>query len=45
VALGALVGALAGARVLPKIKTMWLRRIFAVVVIASGVELVRRTFF
>lgn len=45
VALGALVGALAGARVLPKIKTLWLRRIFAVVVIASGLELVRRTFF
>lgn len=45
VALGALVGALAGARVLPKVKTVWLRRIFAVVVIASGVELLRRTFF
>jgi uncharacterized protein len=45
VALGALVGALSGAKVLPRIKTLWLRRIFACVVIVSGVELLRRTFF
>jgi uncharacterized membrane protein YfcA len=43
VALGALAGSLVGARVLPRIKTTWLRRVFAIVVIASGVELLRRT--
>jgi len=45
VALGALIGALAGARVLPKIKTLWLRRIFAIVVVGSGIEMLRRTFW
>lgn len=43
VALGALGGSLVGAKVLPRIKTTWLRRVFAIVVIASGVELLRRT--
>lgn len=42
VALGALVGAVLGARVLPRVKTLWLRRIFAGVVIVSGVEMLRR---
>jgi uncharacterized protein len=41
-ALGALMGAIAGARVLPRVKTLWLRRIFAGVVILSGVEMLRR---
>lgn len=45
VALGALVGAVAGARVLPRVRTPWLRRVFAIVVIVSGVELLRRTLF
>lgn len=44
VAFGALIGALVGARILPRVNTYWLRRIFACVVVVSGIELVRRTF-
>lgn len=43
VALGALLGSLAGASVLPRMNTLWLRRIFALVVVLAGVELLRRT--
>ncbi len=42
VALGALGGSLAGARVLPHIKTKGLRVVFACVVVFAGLELLRR---
>jgi uncharacterized protein len=42
VALGALAGSLVGARILPKIKVAWLRRIFAGVVLLAGIEILRR---
>ena len=42
VALGALIGSLAGARVLPRIHTKALRYVFAGVVVFAGVELLRR---
>jgi uncharacterized membrane protein YfcA len=42
IAAGALGGSLIGARVLPRIKTLWLRRLFAVLVICAGIELLRR---
>jgi uncharacterized membrane protein YfcA len=45
VAVGALAGSMVGARLLPKIRTPWLRRVFAIVVIASGLELLRRTLW
>jgi uncharacterized membrane protein YfcA len=44
IAAGALGGSLLGARVLPHIKTLWLRRLFAVMVICAGIELLRRIF-
>lgn len=44
IAAGALGGSLVGARVLPYIKTLWLRRLFAIVVICAGIELLRRVF-
>lgn len=44
VALGALVGSLAGARVLPKIKTKALRYVFAGLVVFAGFELLRRVW-
>lgn len=42
VAVGALGGALIGARVLPRVKTVWLRWLFATLVTAAGVEMLRR---
>lgn len=42
VALGSLIGSLIGARVLPKIQTKWLRRIFAVLVGAGGIQMIYR---
>ncbi|CAG1002859.1 hypothetical protein PHYC_03025 [Phycisphaerales bacterium] len=42
VVLGALGGSLVGARVLPRIKTGTLRKIFAVLVALAGAELIRR---
>lgn len=42
VALGALIGSLAGARVLPHIRTKALRYVFAGVVVFAGIELLRR---
>lgn len=42
VALGALLGSLAGARVLPRVQTKWLRRIFAVLVGAGGLQMIFR---
>ncbi|MBX3388375.1 MAG: sulfite exporter TauE/SafE family protein [Phycisphaeraceae bacterium] len=42
VALGALIGSLAGARVLPHIQTKALRYVFAGVVVFAGIELLRR---
>lgn len=42
VALGSLVGSLIGARLLPKIQTKWLRRIFALLVGAGGINMIAR---
>lgn len=42
VALGALGGSLIGAKVLPKMKTGTLRKVFAVIVALAGVEIIRR---
>lgn len=44
VALGALVGSLAGARLLARAKVRWLRLLFAVVVVASGVQILIRVY-
>lgn len=43
VALGAMIGALIGTKVLAKAKVRWLRVVFAVTVAAAGVQLVVRT--
>lgn len=45
VALGALLGSILGAKALPRVNTTILRRVFAITVIASGLELLRRTLF
>lgn len=42
VAVGALAGSVLGARVLPRVRTLWLRRVFAGLVVLAGVELLRR---
>jgi hypothetical protein len=44
VALGSLVGSLIGARLLPKIQTKWLRRIFALLVGVGGINMIVRAF-
>lgn len=38
---GGLLGALCGAWLLPRIKTLWLRRLFGVMIIVSAVRLLR----
>jgi uncharacterized membrane protein YfcA len=43
VAIGAVLGSLLGARLITRLSTKWLRRVFAIVVVASGIELLRRT--
>lgn len=42
VVLGGLVGSMVGARLLPRLRTRWLRVIFAIVVIGAGVEMCRK---
>lgn len=42
VVLGALAGSLVGARVLPRLHTKWLRRIFAAFVAVGGVQMIHR---
>lgn len=42
VAIGALAGSLVGARVLPRMKTGTLRKVFAAVVAFAGIEMIRR---
>jgi len=42
VVLGGLVGSMIGSRILPRLRTRWLRVIFAIVVIGAGVEMSRK---
>ena len=39
---GGVIGAIVGAMLLPKIKTIWLRRIFGVVILAAAARLLTR---